>query len=164
MAPALRRRQLPPRVGLVTNLLDDARVGGLVLTARDVNARKAFEEQLRHRAFHDPLTSLANRALFYDRIEHALAREQRAGGHARRAVPRPRRLQGGQRPLGHAVGDELLVAVAERLRSCARGADTVAGWAATSSGCCSSPSRARRAGPDRRADPHGAERAVRPAG
>ena len=38
---------------VATNLLDDARVGGIVVTARDVNDRKAFEEQLRHRAFHD---------------------------------------------------------------------------------------------------------------
>src|SRR5919202_1204581 len=49
------------------------------MTARDVDDRKAFEEQLRHRAFHDALTGLANRALFYDRIEHALTRGTRDG-------------------------------------------------------------------------------------
>ena len=57
---------------VATNLIDDPRVGGLVLTVRDNDARKRFEEQLRHRAFHDELTGLANRALFYDRAEHAL--------------------------------------------------------------------------------------------
>src|SRR4029077_8111378 len=60
-----------------TNLLDDARVAAIVLTARDDDARKALEEQLRHRAFHDPLTGLANRALFYDRVDHALQRHGR---------------------------------------------------------------------------------------
>ena len=68
--------------GVATNLIDDARVEGLVVTARDVDERKAFEEQLRHRAFHDALTGLANRALFYDRIEHALRRGARADGQA----------------------------------------------------------------------------------
>ena len=72
------------------NLLDDERVTGIVLTARDVDERRAFEEQLRHRAFHDPLTQLANRALFYDRIEHALAREAARRAARRGAVRRPR--------------------------------------------------------------------------
>ena len=60
-----------PRTSSTTSASD-----GIVLTARDVDERRAFEEQLRHRAFHDPLTQLANRALFYDRIEHALSRER----------------------------------------------------------------------------------------
>ena len=63
---------------VATNLLGDGVVDGLVLTARDVEARKRFEEQLRHRAFHDELTGLANRALFFDRVEHALHRGTRA--------------------------------------------------------------------------------------
>ncbi len=111
---------------MVTNLLDDPRVGGLVITARDVNARKAFEEQLRHRAFHDPLTALANRALFYDRIEHALAREQRDEGHAAVLYLDLDDFKDVNDRFGHAVGDDLLVDVAARLKSCARSADTVA--------------------------------------
>ena len=43
---------------LHTNLLDDPEVGGIVLNARDVSERKAFEEQLAHQAFHDPVTHL----------------------------------------------------------------------------------------------------------
>ena len=56
-----------------------------MLTARDVNDRKAFEEQLRHRAFHDALTGLANRALFYDR-DRARARAAARAQDAQLAV------------------------------------------------------------------------------
>src|SRR6185436_20458444 len=56
-----------------TNLLGDEHVGGIVLNCRDVSERKAFEEQLTHQAFHDPVTGLANRALFGERVRHALA-------------------------------------------------------------------------------------------
>ena len=59
---------------LHTNLLDDEHVRGIVLNSRDVSERKAFEEQLAHQAFHDPVTGLANRALFVERVRHALAR------------------------------------------------------------------------------------------
>src|SRR5439155_112918 len=59
---------------VVKNLVDDPAVGGLVANYRDVTARKALETELRVRAFHDALTGLANRALFVDRLEHAIAR------------------------------------------------------------------------------------------
>ena len=62
---------------LSNNLLNDPRVGGIVLTMRDVSERRALEGQLKHQAFHDALTGLANRALFQDRAEHALARTLR---------------------------------------------------------------------------------------
>ena len=83
---------------LHTNLLDDEHVRGIVLNGRDVSERKAFEEQLAHQAFHDPVTSLANRALFVERVRHAHRRaprrERRGPG---RDLPRPRRLQDDQR-------------------------------------------------------------------
>lgn len=62
-----------------TSLVGDPNVRGVVLTMRDITERKALEEQLVHQAFHDPLTGLANRALFRDRVEHALMRQSRAG-------------------------------------------------------------------------------------
>ena len=111
---------------LATNLLEDPSVGGLVVTARDVHARKQFEEQLRHRAFHDPLTGLANRALFYDRIEHALAREAASEGHVAVLYLDLDDFKPINDRLGHAAGDHLLVDVSERLRACMRSADTVA--------------------------------------
>ena len=55
------------------NLLDDPAVGGLVINAHDVTERTDLEAQLRHQSFHDPLTGLANRALFTDRVGHSLA-------------------------------------------------------------------------------------------
>ncbi|HEX2141332.1 MAG TPA: PAS domain S-box protein, partial [Candidatus Limnocylindria bacterium] len=59
------------------DLTGDPAVAGLVLNFRDVTDRKRLEEQLQHEAFHDPLTGLANRALFGDRVTHALARGNR---------------------------------------------------------------------------------------
>ena len=57
---------------IATNLLGDETVEGIVLTMRDVSERRSLEEELKHQAFHDGLSGLANRALFSDRLEHAL--------------------------------------------------------------------------------------------
>jgi diguanylate cyclase (GGDEF)-like protein len=88
------------------------------------NAR--LYEQLHHQAFHDPLTGLANRALFTDRLEHALARGQRL--HARLAVlfVDVDDLKTVNDRLGHMKGDAVLAAVADRLRLSLRSADTPA--------------------------------------
>jgi PAS domain S-box-containing protein len=78
---------------LGANLLGDDAVDGIVLNIRDVTERKAVEAELEHQAFHDPLTGLPNRALFHNRLEHALA-----GQHAGRGpVSRCRRPEGCQR-------------------------------------------------------------------
>jgi diguanylate cyclase (GGDEF)-like protein/PAS domain S-box-containing protein len=111
---------------VATNLVTDPRVEGIVITARDVEARKAFEEQLRHRAFHDPLTALANRALFYDRIEHALARERREEGQVAILYLDLDDFKRVNDRFGHAAGDRLLIDVAGRLRACVRSVDTAA--------------------------------------
>jgi len=65
---------------VVTNLLDEPSVNGLVLNSRDVTDQRALEDQLRHQAFHDPLTALANRALFAEHLEQAVRRRARSGG------------------------------------------------------------------------------------
>ena len=62
---------------LFTDLSDDEYVGGIVLNARDVSERKAFEAELAHQAFHDPVTGLANRAMFSEQVRQAVARARR---------------------------------------------------------------------------------------
>jgi diguanylate cyclase (GGDEF)-like protein/PAS domain S-box-containing protein len=111
---------------VATNLLDDPRVTGIVLTARDVDARKALEEQLRHRAFHDPLTGLANRALFYDRVEHALMRAAREDAQVAVLFIDLDDFKPINDRYGHAAGDRVLEEIGRRIESCVRSADTAA--------------------------------------
>ena len=109
-----------------TNLLHDPNVQGFVLNMRDVSERRALEEKLAHRAFHDPLTELANRAMFQDRVEHALvagARTQQEIAVLFLDLDDFKRINDS---MGHAAGDELLLAVAARIRSCLRPSDTAA--------------------------------------
>lgn len=92
----------------------------------DITDRKVLEEQLRHQAFHDPLTGLANRALFVDRVEHALARGGRDGMRVAVLFVDLDDFKTINDSLGHNGGDEVLVAVAGRLRECLRPGDTFA--------------------------------------
>jgi diguanylate cyclase (GGDEF)-like protein/PAS domain S-box-containing protein len=112
---------------VATNLLTDGNVGGIVLTMRDATDQKTLERQLAHQAFHDSLTGLANRALFFDRVEHAVTRHRRdlVGKVAVLFVDLDdfKAVNDG---LGHGFGDDLLIAVGERLRECLRPGDTAA--------------------------------------
>ena len=93
---------------------------------RDITERKSFEGQLTHQALHDPLTGLANRVLFRNRVEHALALADR--NHRPLAVLLLD-LDGFKTindTLGHEAGDQLLVSVGERLTACLRVGDTAA--------------------------------------
>jgi diguanylate cyclase (GGDEF)-like protein/PAS domain S-box-containing protein len=110
----------------VSNLLDEPSVDGLVLNSRDVTERAALEEQLRHSAFHDPLTGLANRALFRNRVEHALAAGTRHGRTVAVLFVDLDEFKGVNDGHGHAVGDAVLVEVARILTATVRAADTVA--------------------------------------
>ena len=97
-----------------------------VIAVRDVTDRKRSEERIHFLAHHDALTSLPNRVLFRDRLEWALARTKRG---AETLAVLCLDLDGFKEVndcLGHPTGDALLIAVAERLRSCVREQDTVA--------------------------------------
>ncbi|MDP9479994.1 MAG: EAL domain-containing protein, partial [Actinomycetota bacterium] len=99
-------------------------------TLQDVTERKALEERLEHQAFHDPLTGLPNRALFVDRLRRAMAqaarRESDGEGTVAVLFVDLDNFKLVNDSLGHEVGDELLVAVAERLLPCLRSSDTAA--------------------------------------
>jgi diguanylate cyclase (GGDEF)-like protein/PAS domain S-box-containing protein len=111
---------------LRTNLLHDENVKGIVLNTRDVSERKAFEEQLAHQAFHDSVTGLANRALFKDRVEHALERQGRDGDPVTVLFMDLDDFKTINDSLGHAAGDHLLGEVGDRLKNTLRAADTAA--------------------------------------
>ena len=111
---------------VLKNLLDDPAVGGVVVNYRDVTTRKTLEEELRRQAFHDSLTGLANRALFADRLEHALSRTRRFGQPVAVLFIDLDDFKTVNDSLGHGEGDLLLVAVAERLQKPLRAVDTIA--------------------------------------
>ena len=110
----------------VTNLLNDPTVGGVVLNGRDVTEQTALQAQLTHQAFHDPLTDLANRALFSDRVEHALDRRNLGDHPIAVMFLDVDDFKTVNDSLGHSAGDELLVGLSARIRSCLRAADTAA--------------------------------------
>jgi diguanylate cyclase (GGDEF)-like protein len=109
-----------------TNLLEDEHVGGIVLNCRDISERKAFEEQLTHQAFHDPVTGLANRALFAERVRHAIARTRREHQSVAVVFLDLDDFKTINDSLGHAAGDEVLAEVAKRLATSIRATDTAA--------------------------------------
>jgi diguanylate cyclase (GGDEF)-like protein/PAS domain S-box-containing protein len=111
---------------LRTSLLHDPNVHGIVLNTRDISERKQFEEQLSHQAFHDSITGLANRALFRDRVLHAIERQQRDHKPVAVLFMDLDDFKTVNDSMGHAAGDQLLNEVGERLRGQLRAADTAA--------------------------------------
>jgi diguanylate cyclase (GGDEF)-like protein/PAS domain S-box-containing protein len=108
------------------NLSADPAVSGLLFNGADVTDRLRLEEQLRERAFHDPLTKLANRGLFVDRLQHALARRRHTDQQVAVLFVDLDDFKIVNDSLGHQAGDELLVLVATRLLNSLRLGDTAA--------------------------------------
>lgn len=99
---------------------------GVVASLRDVTERRQIEAQLERRALHDYLTDLPNRALFRDRLEHALQRCERDGTRLAVLFIDLKRFRVVNDSLGHDAGDKVLGEVARRLTQAVRGPDTVA--------------------------------------
>jgi diguanylate cyclase (GGDEF)-like protein len=91
-----------------------------------VHSLRAREQELSYQAFHDPLTGLANRALFRDRLEHALELSRRSGRKLAVLYLDLDDFKVVNDNLGHDAGDRLLMVVAERIKSCVRPGDTTA--------------------------------------
>jgi diguanylate cyclase (GGDEF)-like protein/PAS domain S-box-containing protein len=105
---------------------DSGAITGVSVIARDITQRRQLEEQLVRQALHDPLTGLANRVLFADRLEHALARGRRPGVTVAILVIDLDGFKDINDSLGHDAGDDLLTIAGMRLQGHARPDDTVA--------------------------------------
>ncbi|HEX2699694.1 MAG TPA: EAL domain-containing protein [Acidimicrobiales bacterium] len=116
---------LPVAVTTSPVLGDDGALG-MVMAFRDITERKAFEEELSHRMFHDGLTGLSNRALFADRLVQAHVRAARNRTRYAVLMIDLDRFKVVNDSLGHHAGDQLLVAVADRLKAKVRPGDTFA--------------------------------------
>ncbi len=99
--------------------------GELFAMIRDATPYKAAENTMRELAFHDSLTGLPNRSFFKQNFEAAIDRAKRKGKHVCVLFIDLDRFKRINDTLGHSVGDELLVEVADRLRRCIRSTDLV---------------------------------------
>ena len=111
---------------VVVGRFQDPDILGCLLNIRDQTERLVLEEALRHQAFHDPLTGLPNRALFDDRLAHAYERTERGGHSLCLLLADLDDFKDVNDTYGHALGDTVLIEVAERLRRAVRLEDTVA--------------------------------------
>jgi Amt family ammonium transporter len=96
-----------------------------VISERDVTEERMLSAQLSHQALHDPLTGLANRAVFEDRLSLAHARVRRSGGLGAVLLMDLDDFKGVNDVHGHLVGDQLLIAIAQRLENETRSSDTL---------------------------------------
>jgi diguanylate cyclase (GGDEF)-like protein/PAS domain S-box-containing protein len=110
----------------LSNHLDDPVINGVVATYRDITAQCRLEEELLHQAFHDPLTSLANRALFRSTAERSMRIASARGQTVSVLLLDLDGFKGVNDTFGHPVGDDLLIEFAQRMSGIARLEDTVA--------------------------------------
>src|SRR5690606_20407732 len=104
----------------------DAKTIEILVVGRDVSARHATEERLRHIATHDELTGLPNRSLLADRLRMTVAQSRRSNAGFTVMALDLDGFKKGNDALGHPVGDVLLRVAADRLRATLRDGDTLA--------------------------------------
>ncbi len=107
------------------DLSGDPSVNGVVLTGHDVTDRLALHQEMEHRALHDELTGLPNRALLFDRCEQALLGAERTGTTVGVLLLDLERFKEVNDTFGHHYGDELLRQIGPRLAGRLREVDTV---------------------------------------
>lgn len=105
---------------------DDGNIFRHICVFSDITDKKIAEEKLQHLASHDTLTGLPNRMLFRDRLQQALTFAQREKNRFALMYIDLDHFKPVNDNLGHLVGDQLLLAVAERMQACVRESDTVA--------------------------------------
>jgi diguanylate cyclase (GGDEF)-like protein len=108
------------------NELDTPTVNALVVTMHDVSERKEREDQLRSNALRDPLTKLPNRTLFADRLNQTLQANGRRTEQAAVLFLDIDDFKAINDRLGHQAGDQLIIAIAGRLKAPLRAVDTPA--------------------------------------
>ena len=107
-------------------IMTDGTPSGAVITFRDITERKAFEDELHQHAFYDSLTGLANRRLLVERLEQALRQSALDGRTHALIFVDVDRFKSINDSLGHVTGDELLVAIAARMKGAVRSHDLLA--------------------------------------
>lgn len=110
----------------VTQLFEDSKITGYVITLIDISERKRHQDQIKHMAYHDSLTNLPNRRLFLDRLNHELARAKREQTSLGIMFLDLDGFKNINDSLGHDTGDIVLKTVSTRIQSQLRECDTIA--------------------------------------
>ena len=113
-------------VELAVAMVKNGQISQIVVVVRDITERKGLQDNLQHMAHYDELTNLPNRALFFDRLERALADARRHGSDFALLFVDLDGFKAVNDAYGHQVGDQLLKEVARRMEQCVRESDTVA--------------------------------------
>src|SRR5204863_8575092 len=103
-----------------------AGVVGLLVALADIDVRKRMQDDMRRKAMHDQLTGLPNRAMFMESLDRSVRKARRRSGRFSVLFVDLDRFKEVNDTMGHAAGDKLLQAVAERLASAVRQSDLVA--------------------------------------
>jgi diguanylate cyclase (GGDEF)-like protein/PAS domain S-box-containing protein len=114
------------QLGVKTVRDADGQLQYFITQTNDITTRKHYEDELAHRALHDPLTGLPNRSLFLDRLSHALLRLHRHPGHLAVFFVDLDRFKLANDTMGHDVGDDILREAVSRISGAVRAEDTVA--------------------------------------